>query len=144
MSPETERPGLVPGLKGSLDHTVRREDCADTWGSGGVAVLSTPHMIGLMERAAQVMAQEHLRPGETTVGTRVDVEHLEACPPGTQVRFEAELRSVGGRRLNFTVTASASAPGGEVLLGRGTHERFILNAERFLARLAEKWGESRL
>ncbi len=80
-------------------------------------------------------AAPHLLPGETTVGTRVEVEHLEACPPGVEVVAEAKLREVDGRRLRFDVAVTA----GERVLGRGRHERFVVERERFLTRLKEKW-----
>lgn len=133
---ESERPGLVPGIKGTLRHTVEAGDCAAAVHSGAVMVFSTPHLIGLMEGASFDAAQPHLLPGETTVGTRVDIEHLEACPVGVEVTAEAELAQVDGRRLSFNVLVRA----GDVLLGRGRHDRFIVQEERFLARVKEKWG----
>lgn len=134
---ETERPGLVPGTKHTVRHTVTPGDCADAVHSGGVRVFSTPHLIGLMERTAFELAESRLLPGETTVGTRVDIEHLLACPPGVEVTGEAELVEVEGRRLRFAVSVTA----GGSLLGRGRHERAIIDPERFLERLKERWPE---
>jgi predicted thioesterase len=114
---------------------VTPADCADAVGSGGVRVLSTPHLIALMERAAMAAAAPCLAPGETTVGTRVEVEHREACPPGVAVVAQAVLREVEGRRLRFDVAVTAQGR----LLGEGRHERVVLDRERFLGRLREKW-----
>lgn len=135
---ENERPGLVPGVKAATRRVVMEGDCASAIGSGAVPVLSTPHLIAWMELAAMQAAAPHLRPGETTVGTRVEVEHLEACPPGVEVEAAAELVEVEGRRLRFAVSVTAR----EMLLGRGRHERVIVDQERFLARLAGRWGEA--
>ncbi|HHW14766.1 MAG TPA: thioesterase family protein [Firmicutes bacterium] len=132
---DNERPGLVPGVKAAIRRVVTEADCASAIGSGAVPVLSTPHLIAWMELAAMEAAAPHLRPGETTVGTRVEVVHLEACPPGTEVEAEAVLREMEGRRLRFDVAVTA----GGTLLGRGCHERVIVDRERFLARLAGRW-----
>lgn len=130
-----ERPGLAPGLRAEVRHTVTPADCADSIASGSVRVLSTPHLIALLEQAALTAVAPHLAPGETSVGTRVEVEHLDACPPGVEVVSEAELLRVEGRRLRFAVAVRA----GEIVLGRGAHERVIVNRERFLSRLTERW-----
>ena len=131
-----QRPGLNPGQKAQLDHVVTRADLAGSVQPGSVAVLSTPAMIALMERAALEAAQPHLLPGETTVGVRLEVDHLDACLLGTGVVAEAELLRVEGRRLRFAVAVKA----GERLLGQGFHDRAVIDEAKFLARLKERLG----
>lgn len=131
-----ERPGLVPGLTSELRVSVGEEHLASTYGSGGLDVYSTPHMIALMEGAALRAVAPFLRPGETTVGTRVEIDHLDACQTGAEVVAKAELVEVNGRWLRFAIKATA----GERLLGQGFHGRAIIDEERFLAKLAERCG----
>jgi predicted thioesterase len=92
-------------------------------------------MIGLMEDAAFNVVEKLLPPGYSTVGTNVHVVHLAACPQGQTVVATAVLLKQDGRRLDFRVEARS----GEVLLGEGTHERAIINVERFVGRIAETW-----
>jgi predicted thioesterase len=120
------------GLRGEASLTVTEEHTADRFGAGGVHVLATPVMIGLMENAAWRAVESALPQGETTVGTLVNVRHLAATPVGEQVVATAELVAIEGRRLTFHVTArDAHRP-----IGEGTHERTAVNLERFLSRLA--------
>ncbi|OTA41019.1 MAG: thioesterase, partial [Symbiobacterium thermophilum] len=91
-------------------------------------------MIALMEEAAARAVAPFLAEGETTVGTRVDVEHLAATPPGMKVRATAVLERVDGRRLLFRVEAFD----GRERIGSGTHERVIVRTEKFLQRAREK------
>ena len=71
------------------------------------------------------------------MGTRVNVEHLAATPLGAEVTYDAKLAAVDGRRLTFEVEASDQRE----VVGRGTHERFIINVERFAAGLRKKFGQ---
>ncbi|HEV3122440.1 MAG TPA: thioesterase family protein [Isosphaeraceae bacterium] len=127
---------LAPGLKGEARRVVGEADTARSVGSGGAPVLATPMMIALMEAAA-VSAVDHLLPaGHQTVGVRVDVRHTAATPLGMEVIAQAELIAVNGRALTFRVTASdAKEP-----IGEGTHERAVIELERFLARVKAKSG----
>lgn len=125
---------LSPGLTAEATTKVTPENCASAVGSGGVAVFATPMMISLMEQAAARAVAPHLAEGETTVGTLVNVQHLAATPPGLTVRAVATLEQVEGRRLVFRVEAFDDRE----RIGAGTHERFIVNTARFLARAAEK------
>lgn len=125
---------VKPGLTGSAQATVTGENTADHIGSGHVAAFATPAMIALMEKAAVSAVTPHLPPGWQTVGIRVDVEHLAATPPGLTVTAQAELLQVDGRRLTFRVVAND----GHDLIGEGTHQRVIIDLERFRARLAAK------
>ncbi|HET8906607.1 MAG TPA: thioesterase family protein [Ktedonobacterales bacterium] len=124
---------LTVGMLGEARLTVGEEQTAAAFGAGGVHVLGTPAMIGLMENAAWLLVQPELPPGETTVGTVVHVRHLAATPVGGHVIATAELVEVDGRRLVFRISARDDTQ----LIGDGTHERFRIVLERFLARLPE-------
>ena len=105
---------------------------ASAIGSGLVAALATPVMIALMEGAAV----EAVRPlldseGLSSVGTRIDVEHLAPTPIGMRVIAHATLEAVDGRRLVFRVTVEDEAG----LVGKGTHERFVVDLEAFMKKL---------
>lgn len=110
------------------------ENTAQAVGSGLVPVFATPHMIALMENAAVNAVQAQLAAGEGTVGTRLDVTHDAATPVGMNVWAEAELTAVEGRKLTFAVAAFDARE----QIGGGTHERFIIQTEKFLARVEAK------
>jgi fluoroacetyl-CoA thioesterase len=119
------------GLSGTSAMVVGPENTARRLGSGRVDVLATPELVRLMEQAA-VAAVDHLLPeGWGTVGTRVDVQHLAATPPGVRVEARAELVSAEGRRLTFAVEARDERQ----LVGRGHHERVAVELARFQKRL---------
>jgi predicted thioesterase len=107
---------------------------ASAYGSGSVDVYATPAMIGLMEQAAVNAVDHLLPPGQSSVGTRVDVQHLAATPPGVEVHARAELTAVDGRRLTFRVEAFDRAE----KIGSGTHERVIVDLARLLERAQAK------
>ena len=125
---------LKAGMKGRAETVVVPENTAQAVGSGLVPVFATPHMIALMENAAVNAVQEALAPGEGTVGTRLDVTHDAATPIGLTVWAEAELTAVEGRKLTFAVSAYDQRE----RIGGGTHERFIIKPEKFLARAQAK------
>lgn len=122
---------LTVGMRGEASLVVGEAQTAAAFGAGGVLVLGTPVMIGLMENAAWQLVQLELPEGESTVGTLVNVRHLAATPLGGQVVATAELIEIDGRRLVFRVSAHDDTQ----LIGEGTHERFRIVLERFLARL---------
>lgn len=121
-------------IKGTAALTVTDEVTAASVGSGMLPVFATPSMIALIEKAAAESIAPHLEAGTTTVGTRLDVAHTAATPVGMTVRAETELTEIDGRRLVFAVHAFDEL--GEI--GSGTHERFIVNAEKFLAKAEAK------
>jgi fluoroacetyl-CoA thioesterase len=125
---------LTPGLTGEARMTVTDAVTAAAVGSGGLAVFATPTMIALMEKAALEAVQPHLGAGESTVGTLVNVKHMAATPLGMTVRAVAKLEAVEGRRLTFAVEAYDD----KEKVGEGTHERFIILAARFLAKVQQK------
>lgn len=122
------------GLVSEIVHRVDDEDTAATYGSGLVPVLSTPHLIALMEGASQAAIAPHLSEEQTAVGVHVDMKHLAATPVGMEIRVRAELVAVDGRRLSFRVEAWDAAE----KIGEADHQRFVIETERFLRRMAEK------
>jgi fluoroacetyl-CoA thioesterase len=98
-------------------------------------VFATGFMVGLLEWACIKAVKPHLDwPSEQTVGTHIDVSHLAATPPGLEVTANVKLVEVDGRRLVFEVEAHD----GVDLISRGTHERFIINKEKFDAKMKQK------
>lgn len=124
---------LTPGMKGEARTTVVHDNTAAAVGAGGVEVFGTPMMIALMENAAWRAVADALDAGYVTVGTQVNVRHLAATPPGQQVRANAELLEVDGRRLLFQVEAYDE----HQKIGEGQHERFIVHLKRFVEKLNE-------
>ena len=125
---------LKPGLFSEKDDTVSSENTAAALGSGGLAVYATPAMIALMECAA-LSAVEPLLPAPwSTVGTELNVKHLSATPLGMKVKAKAELLIIDGRALSFKVEAFDEA--GKI--GEGTHSRFIIDSEKFMAKTEGK------
>jgi predicted thioesterase len=99
-----------------------------------VRVFATPAMIRLMEKAALSSVAPYLEEGSTTVGTRVDVKHLAATPVGMDVVITSKLVEAEGKRLLFEVEARDQVE----LIGKGTHERFIVKTESFVRRTEGK------
>jgi predicted thioesterase len=129
---------LQPGLRGESRLVVAPEHTAQHLGSGSVQVLATPQMVLLMEQAG-VAAVDHLLPeGYRTVGTHLDVHHLAPTPIGLEVRATAELIAVDGRQLTFRVEVHETGVGEEPLVGQGTHQRVIIDVQRFSDRVAQK------
>jgi predicted thioesterase len=108
---------LTPGLKAEIVTTV--DDKLVVRHMGGDGVLSTPSMIGLMERAG-------IPEGHTTVGFEVNVKHFGATPKGKKVTVRAELLEVDGRKLRFKVEAHDE----DKKVGEGTHRRAIVAIQR--------------
>lgn len=122
---------LAPGLGSELVHLVGDDHTAAAMGSGDVPVLATPRLLALAEAAAVAAVRAALPEGQTTVGTRVALEHLAASPVGTQVTVRAELVAVDGRLLRFDVVALHAD--GKVV-GHGSMTRVIVDRARFLQR----------
>lgn len=123
---------LDVGLQAALVHVVSDDDTAEAVGSGDVAVLATPRLLALAEAACiAALADAGLPAGSTTVGTRVDLEHLLASGVGETVRVAARLNHVDGRLLRFEVVATDD---GDRLLGRALVTRVLVDRERFLSR----------
>ena len=118
---------IQPGLEETLQETVTPEMTASELGSGDVSVLGTPAVVALVERVAVAAVAGSLDPGSTTVGARVELDHLAPTPPGSMVSATARLEAVDGRRLTFSF--EVSDPGGPV--ARGTHHRVVVGREAF-------------
>ncbi len=122
------------GTKGFAEALVEQEDTAKIVGSGDLLVYATPCMVALMEGAACESIAPFLAPGESSVGTMMQVNHISATPVGMEVRAESEVTAVEGRKVTFSIKAYDEA--GEI--GNAIHERFIIKAERFLEKTYEK------
>ena len=129
---------ITVGTKGRAETVVTRENTAAAVGSGLVPVFGTPFMIALMENAAVDALAPYMEVGQGSVGTHLDVSHDAATPIGLKVWAEAEVTAVDGKALTFAVTAYDEAG----VIGKGTHNRFIITVDRFLAK-AEKKKEGR-
>ena len=127
-------PELIPGLSAEFEHIVTDTDTASHWGSGALAVYSTPALVGLMESAAVIALWGHLAPGQTTVGGHIDVHHLAATPVGVTVRARAELVAIQGRKLVFKIQAWDEAE----LIGEADHDRFVIDEGKFMAKVEGK------
>lgn len=125
---------LEAGVRGRADDIVTENNTAAAAGSGGLQVFGTPYMVALMEKAAWASIAPHLAEGESTVGTKVNISHLSATPVGMKVWAESEITLVDGKRIELKVAAYDE----KGLIGEGTHERFIITDERFLAKTARK------
>jgi predicted thioesterase len=125
---------LPAGARGVAELVVGLEHTAPHVGSGKIAVLATPVMVNLMEAAALAAVEAHLPQGYQTLGIRLDVSHIAATPVGMQVRARAELIQVEGRQLSFRVVAEDEVE----IIGEGSHERVVVNVERFDRRVQEK------
>jgi len=120
--------GVELGVHATVELTVTPADTARALGSGDVEVLGTPRLLALCEQATCLAVADHLKPGETTVGLRVELTHLAPTNVGSAVRAEATLDRTDGRRLVFTVSASDSAG----LVAAGKITRVIVDREGFL------------
>ena len=111
--------------------TADKASLASAMGSGTLDVFATPALVAALENTCMESIAADLQEGTTTVGTRIDVEHLAASTPGAIIRCECTLVEQEGRRYTFGVKAYD----GEELIGRGIHERVAVLSERFLAKL---------
>lgn len=125
---------VTVGLKGRAETLVSDQNTAQAACSGALPVFGTPFMCALMEEAAWKSIAPHLEEGQSTVGTKLDITHDSATPVGMKVWAESEVTAVDGKRLVLKVAAYDE----KGLIGQGTHERFIIANERFLAKAAKK------
>lgn len=120
-------------MDATLRFTVTDEDTAAAVGSGSLPVLGTPRLLAWLEAATCAAIDPTLTEGSTSVGTRVEIEHVGASAVGQEVEVAASASYVDGRLHRFTVTARNAAPGKVVATGEIT--RVVVEAERFLSRL---------
>lgn len=121
------------GLKNRAERVVTEESTAAAFGTGALGVFSTPAMVSMMEEAAFLLLK-NAPINEDSVGTGLDIKHTRACLPGAKVYAEAEVCEVDGRKVTFKVTAYDEQ--GEI--GSGIHTRFIIDPERFMAKLRKQ------
>lgn len=125
---------MEKGIKGRQELVVSQQQSAIVMGSGTLPVFATPAMIALVEKAAWKSVAAELEDGQSTVGTKMEVEHISATPVGMKVWAETELVEIDRRRLVFKVKVYDEAG----LIGEGTHERFIVGERRFLEKAEGK------
>lgn len=123
---------VEPGLRAEVGLTVEDADTAVALRSGSVPVLATPRVIALCEEAAVKAVEPRLGPKETTVGMKVQLEHLAPTAVGHHVAAEATVERVNGRRITFTVSVNDER--GLIAVGRVT--RVIVDVDRFLDKTA--------
>ena len=125
---------IAVGMKHEAIDTVTDVNTAVTVGSGSLAVYATPAMAALMERAAAELCQEECPEGWTTVGTSLNIAHRAATPTGLTVRAIAEVTAVDGRAVTLKVTAYDEREE----IGAGTHTRFAVAVDKFMAKAEGK------
>lgn len=125
---------LQTGIRNRAETVSSEERSALSIGSGNVRVFATVSMIGLMEKTCLDSVLPFLEPGQDTVGIHVNVSHCSATPVGMKVWCESELVEIDRRRLVFKVAAYDESG----LIGEGTHERFIIDKDRFESKTASK------
>jgi fluoroacetyl-CoA thioesterase len=125
---------IAIGTRGEFTTEVTDNLATSFLGVDGAEVLSTPNMIGLMERTCRDTVLPLLDPGYDTVGTHVNVAHLSAAPLGSRVWFRVEVIAVDGRRIEFRVEAESD----HGKISEGTHQRTIINVAKFTAKQAAK------
>ena len=119
---------VEPGLTAAIELTVGDADTAATLRSGDVPMLGTPRLVALVEEASVAALAGHLEPHQTSVGMRIQLDHLIPVPIGGTVRAEATLERAEGRRLTFTVSVNTERG----LVAAGKLTRVVVNRERFL------------
>lgn len=122
---------LEIGQSASIEIIVTEAVIASTLGSGSLAVYATPSMIAHMEIAATRVINPHIDDSQTSVGIEMNIKHLKAIGLGKTTRVTASITAIDDKRISFAVQAHS----GDTLIGEGTHNRFIVDIERFLARL---------
>ena len=122
---------LEKGTTFTLKKIVAPTETAKNYASGALDVFATPAMIGFMENTCFHLTEKELAEGETTVGISVNIRHLKATNVGEEVVCTAILTDIDGKKLTFDVKVTE----GDVVVGEGTHERFIVNAQKFMDKL---------
>ena len=128
---------LEAGIKNTIDMIVTDEKTAKAVGSGGLEVFATPALIALAEKTAYESVVPYLEEGQGTVGTNIDIKHIAATPVGMRVVCETELIEFDAsnpRRLLFSVNVYDEVE----KIAEGTHERFIINNDKFMGKAGGK------
>ena len=125
------------GEKYEVEITVTDEFTAKSMRSGSLPVLATPFMVALMEQAASELCDKYIEEGLSTVGTALNIQHLAPTPVGAKVRAVATVTEYDGRKICFDVEAYDEAG----LIGKGTHERFTIEIDKFMQKTAQRKAE---
>lgn len=125
---------LKTGIKNTLTIKVTNDKTAKVLGSGTLDVFATPAMVALMEQTAAQSVQPLLENGITSVGTKINVEHLSADPVGIEVTCESTLVEIDNRRLVFDIVVSDK----HSVVGKAYHERFLIKSESFMTKTNAK------
>lgn len=125
---------LQPGMSRELTVVSTQDDSAQRFYANLPDVFGTPCLGGLMERVSAELIDEHLNPGEQSVGISMNLRHIAPTPLGMTIRVRAEVTAVEGRKLTFKLEAFDEVE----KIGEATHERFIIVADKFNSRVAEK------
>jgi fluoroacetyl-CoA thioesterase len=122
------------GMEKTMETQVTEDKLASAVGSGIAAVFSTPSLIALMENAAMQAIQDALPDGWSSVGTRVEADHIAATPPGLKVRATARVIEVDRRRVVFAIEAFDDVE----KVGEAVHTRFIVEKAKFESKAQQK------
>ena len=122
---------LTEGLSHTSSLVVTQDKTALSAGSGDMEVLATPMMMALMENAAMLAVADELPEGSTTVGGHIESSHIKPSKLGAEVSATATLTKVEGKKLTFHIVARM----GDSIIGEGSHLRFVVNREKFMASL---------
>lgn len=122
---------LKLGMTNRFEKLVSEEDTANRLASGTLEVFSTPMMVAMMECAAKDLVQPLLEEGYSTVGTSLNIKHIAATKVNKKVWAIAELVEIDRKKLTFKIDAFDE----DKKIGEGTHERFIIENEKFMAKL---------
>ena len=122
------------GQSSTATVVVNESNIAKTMKSGSLEVFATPAMCALMEEAAQAAVQPHLNEGEGTVGISLSISHEAPSLVGTTITATATVVAVEGRKISFAVEAHD----GIGLIGKGTHDRFVINTNSFMGKVASR------
>ena len=122
-----------------VQDTVTEQNTAASLGSGALPVFGTPFLAAMMENAAFTLMQRDLPKGKSSVGVKLDIAHVSPSPIGMMVRAVAEVTAISenGKMVDFKVTGYDGAG----LIGEGTHQRAIINVERFMDKCESKLKE---
>jgi fluoroacetyl-CoA thioesterase len=123
-----------PGMTHELKVRTQPEDSAQKFYPHLPDVFATPFLAGLMERVSAELINMHLQAGEQSVGISMDLKHMAATPLGMEINVKTEVTAVEGRKLTFRLEAFDEVE----KIGEATHERFVIQADKFNARVAEK------
>jgi predicted thioesterase len=128
---------IPTGARGAYSLRVESRHLADSFKDSILPpVFATPYLVLILENAALNAVKQYLEPGESAVGTRVDILHLVATPVGREVTGHAEVVRTEGRRIDFKIWATD----GVEHIGSGTHERTVVSVTRLIEKMAAKYG----